>query len=95
MNPGNPSEAGEDIHIIRNPRLGRGLLDTTPVTAVSGAGAVITGDAASVSFTLARRNVSSGESGLAVYFGRTTTNRAVIQVSSGSGDPMPLTVARL
>ena len=92
MNLGSgPLNPGEQIVIIRNPRLGSGLLDSTPVTATTVGGDLRVADNTSidVGFILDSGTVAT------VFFGRTSANRAVIQSTNAGADPTPLTVARI
>lgn len=86
VNP--PGDYGEQIFRIRNPRLGRGLLDNTPV-AVQEVGDNLA-DADSVGFNL----VSPAGLIQTYKFGATAAWGALVQCSNSAADPAPLVVAR-
>ena len=89
-----PSQFTEKIHMIRNPRLGSRLGDSTPVT-TQVVGQSLNDDR-SIGFFVTYSTASSGTaSAVGVRLGRTATNRALIQMTRINTDPMPLTVMKL
>ena len=82
----------ENIKTIRNPRFGRSLLDNTPVNAKSAGDNLANVDNDALGFII---DVSLSTHGVGVLFGRTSANRALIQVSGVSADPAPLVVAKI
>ena len=91
----NPTGAGvnvgEELHIIRNPRLGSGLLNNTPVTAKrvndSIGGSSSARDPEAIGFEI--------RDGIEIFLGRTSSNRALFASSLAATSPMPLTIARI
>ena len=95
INPAGTGERGsEGGKVIRNPRFGRYLGDSTPVTSQNVGANIGATDSSAVGVTVITQPGSSAQAER-YYFGRTSANRATLASDSTTTDPTPLVVMKL